>query len=76
MDATLFHTDFRPVPLQESYKLGEHLFDPHGRLLRQLPPCDANGRTPAQDPDRVVTLVEEACLKGDQVRFLEKVFFP
>ena len=67
MDATLFHTDFRPVALQDSYKLGDNLYDPRGRLLRQLPPCAQTGRGPQQDPDRVVTLVEEACLKGDQV---------
>jgi hypothetical protein len=67
MDATLFRTDFRPVRLQESYKLGDNVYDPQGRVLRQLRPCGDAGRGPQQDPDRVVTLVEEACLKGDQV---------
>lgn len=68
MDAALFRTDFRPVSLQESYLLGDNLYDPQGNLLRQLPPAAAAGRGAGQDPDRVVTLVEEALLKGVQVR--------
>jgi len=63
MDAALFHTTFRPVQLQETYKLGDGLYTAQGTLLRQLLPW----RQPAQDPDHIVTLVEETTSKGHQV---------
>ncbi|GAB5030902.1 dna polymerase theta [Nannochloropsis oceanica] len=63
MDAAFFHTTFRPVQLQETYKLGDGLYTAQGSLLRQLRPC----RQPVQDPDHIVTLVEETTSKGHQV---------
>jgi len=63
MDAALFHTTFRPVQLQETYKLGDGLYTAQGTLLRQLLPW----RNEAQDPDHIVTLVEETTSKGHQV---------
>ncbi len=64
MDAALFLTAFRPVQLQELYKLGDGLHTVDGQVVRQLP---ASWRTHAQDPDRIVTLVEETTSKGHQV---------
>lgn len=38
LDAELYHTDFRPVPLLESIKIGNSIYDSSMKLVRELQP--------------------------------------
>ncbi|XP_055348119.1 DNA polymerase theta-like [Paramacrobiotus metropolitanus] len=62
LDADLYSTDFRPVPLTETIKMGAALYDRHWRKLRDLPPCRD---TP--DSDHLCTLCLETIGTGHSV---------
>ena len=61
--AVLYETSFRPVPLDERYKVGQQIFDPQGRLIRTLP----QQPHPQSNPDHIVTLALETVSAGEQV---------
>jgi hypothetical protein len=64
LDAALYSTAYRPVPLLELAKCGETLVDVRGEVQRQLHPVEDKSK----DPDHVVTLCRETCNAGGQVR--------
>jgi len=67
--AVLYETSFRPVPLDEMYKVGQHIFNPQGRLIRTL----QHQPHPQSNPDHIVTLALETVSAGEQVRSKEQM---
>ena len=63
LNAALYSTAYRPVPLLELAKCGETLVDVKGEVQRQLQPVEDKYK----DPDHVVTLCRETCTAGGQV---------
>jgi len=56
MQAALYETDFRPVPLDEYIKVGSSIFDKRMDTVRTIPKtADLGGK----DPDHIVELCNE-----------------
>nr|XP_054753461.1 DNA polymerase theta-like [Lytechinus pictus] len=63
LDADLYRTDFRPVPLTEHVKIGKTVFDPSMSKVREVkPPFEVKG-----DEDQVFSLCFETVAKGNGV---------
>lgn len=63
LQAELFHTDYRPVPLQEMVKIGKKIYDHGMQLVRTLEPTE----TFAGDEDLVLPLCLETVRGGHSV---------
>nr|CAB3461937.1 unnamed protein product [Digitaria exilis] len=64
LQAALYQTDFRPVPLEEFIKVGNQIFDKEMNVVRVLPKvADLGGK----DPDHIVELCNEIVLQGHSV---------
>lgn len=64
LQAALYQTTFRPVPLEEFIKVGNQLFDKDMNIVRVLPKvADLGGK----DPDHIVELCNEVILEGHSV---------
>ena len=64
LNAELFITDFRPVPLTESIKCGNHILDKDMKVIRTLQPLGCPG---VRDDDFIVSLCLETLLDGQSV---------
>ncbi|XP_064142893.1 DNA polymerase theta isoform X4 [Loxodonta africana] len=63
LNAELYHTDFRPVPLLESIKIGSSIYDSSMKLVREFQPMlQVKG-----DEDHVVSLCYETVLDSHSV---------
>ncbi|KAG2382279.1 hypothetical protein C9374_005481 [Naegleria lovaniensis] len=56
MDATLYTSDYRPVPLVEYYTIGEAVFDKQGNNIRNLNPIPFEVGKGKADPDFITSL--------------------
>ena len=63
LDAELYTTDFRPVPLTETIKMGNYLFDNRFQLIRELNPIVKT----ENDSDQLVYLCLETVISGHSV---------
>ncbi|KAJ1257461.1 hypothetical protein BS78_K017400 [Paspalum vaginatum] len=64
LQAALYQTDFRPVPLEEFIKVSNQIFDKDMNVVRVLPKgADLGGK----DPDHIVELCNEVVLQGHSV---------
>ncbi|XP_023605184.1 DNA polymerase theta-like isoform X2 [Myotis lucifugus] len=63
LNAELYHTDFRPVPLMESVKIGNSIYDSSMKLVREFQPMlQVKG-----DEDHVVSLCYETIRENHSV---------
>uniref|UniRef100_A0A8C8VKG1 DNA polymerase theta n=1 Tax=Pelusios castaneus TaxID=367368 RepID=A0A8C8VKG1_9SAUR len=63
LNAELYHTDFRPVPLMEWVKIGSNIYDSSMKLVREFQPMlHAKG-----DEDHIVSLCYETTCDGHSV---------
>uniref|UniRef100_A0A667YDA4 DNA polymerase theta n=1 Tax=Myripristis murdjan TaxID=586833 RepID=A0A667YDA4_9TELE len=63
LDAELYQTDYRPVPLQEHLKVGNNIYDSSLSLVRQFTPAlQVKG-----DDDHIVSLCYETVSEGHSV---------
>ncbi|KAK9142494.1 hypothetical protein Syun_011894 [Stephania yunnanensis] len=64
LQAALYQTDFRPVPLEEFIKIGNSIYNKNMELVRTLPKTtDLRGK----DPDHIVELCNEVVQEGHSV---------
>ncbi|XP_010140554.1 PREDICTED: DNA polymerase theta, partial [Buceros rhinoceros silvestris] len=63
LDAELYCTDFRPVPLKEQVKIGSNIYDSSMNLVREFQPK----LQPKGDEDHVVSLCYETVCDGHSV---------
>ncbi|XP_022856955.1 helicase and polymerase-containing protein TEBICHI-like isoform X2 [Olea europaea var. sylvestris] len=64
LQAALYQTDFRPVPLEEYIKVGNTIYNKEMELVRTLPKvADLGGK----DPDQIVELCNEVVQEGHSV---------
>ncbi|MBA0816932.1 hypothetical protein Gohar_001542, partial [Gossypium harknessii] len=64
LQAALYQTNFRPVPLEEFIKVGNTIYDKNLDLVRTIPKAvDLGGK----DPDHVVELCNEVVQEGQSV---------
>ncbi|KAB2049862.1 hypothetical protein ES319_A13G206700v1 [Gossypium barbadense] len=64
LQAALYQTNFRPVPLEEFIKVGNTIYDKNLDLVRTIPKAvDLGGK----DPDHVVELCNEVVQEGHSV---------
>uniref|UniRef100_A0A0D9XYP7 Helicase and polymerase-containing protein TEBICHI n=1 Tax=Leersia perrieri TaxID=77586 RepID=A0A0D9XYP7_9ORYZ len=64
LQAALYQTEFRPVPLEEFIKVGNQVFDKDMNVVRVLPKvADLGGK----DPDHIVELCNEVVQQGHSV---------
>ncbi|KAG1335104.1 putative DNA-directed DNA polymerase [Cocos nucifera] len=64
LQAALYQTDFRPVPLEEYIKVGNTIFDKKMNAVRKIPKrADLGGK----DPDHIVELCNEVVQEGHSV---------
>ncbi|XP_062201875.1 helicase and polymerase-containing protein TEBICHI isoform X2 [Phragmites australis] len=64
LQAALYQTDFRPVPLEEFIKVGNQILDKDMNVVRVLPKVAELG---GKDPDHIVELCNEVVLQGHSV---------
>ncbi|GJM87561.1 hypothetical protein PR202_ga03528 [Eleusine coracana subsp. coracana] len=64
LQAALYQTDFRPVPLEEFIKVGNQILDKELNVVRVLPKTSDLG---GKDPDHIVELCNEVVLQGHSV---------
>ena len=58
MQAALYHTDFRPVPLEEYIKVGNTIYNKSLDIVRTISKTANLG---GKDPDHIVELCNEVC---------------
>ncbi|XP_022754544.1 helicase and polymerase-containing protein TEBICHI isoform X4 [Durio zibethinus] len=64
LQAALYQTDFRPVPLEEFIKVGNTIYDKNMDIVRTIPKAvDLGGK----DPDHIVELCNEVVQEGHSV---------
>ncbi|MBA0873433.1 hypothetical protein Goshw_002175 [Gossypium schwendimanii] len=64
LQAALYQTNFRPVPLEEFIKVGNTIYDKNLDLVRTIPKAvDLGGK----DPDHIVELCNEVVQEGQSV---------
>ncbi|XP_039027780.1 helicase and polymerase-containing protein TEBICHI isoform X1 [Hibiscus syriacus] len=64
LQAALYQTDFRPVPLEEFIKVGNTIYDKNLDIVRTIPKAvDLGGK----DPDHIVELCNEVVQQGHSV---------
>ncbi|XP_059445323.1 helicase and polymerase-containing protein TEBICHI-like [Corylus avellana] len=64
LQAALYHTDFRPVPLEEYIKVGNTIYNKKKDIVRTIPKqYDLCGK----DPDHIVELCNEVVQEGHSV---------
>ncbi|XVF35495.1 hypothetical protein REPUB_Repub18cG0150400 [Reevesia pubescens] len=64
LQAALYQTDFRPVPLEEFIKVGNTIYNKNLEILRTIPKAvDLGGK----DPDHIVELCNEVVQEGHSV---------
>ncbi|KAK6249105.1 hypothetical protein QUC31_020670 [Theobroma cacao] len=64
LQAALYQTDFRPVPLEEFIKVGNTIYDKNLDIVRTIPKVvDLGGK----DPDHIVELCNEVVQEGHSV---------
>ena len=63
LGAELYHTDFRPVPLQEMVKIGSELYDANFKKLREV---DESNVLPG-DEDGILSVCRERISQGHSV---------
>ncbi|KAK4419988.1 Helicase and polymerase-containing protein TEBICHI [Sesamum alatum] len=64
LQAALYETDFRPVPLEEYIKVGSTIYNKEMEVVRTLPKvADLGGK----DPDHIVELCNEVVQEGHSV---------
>ncbi|XP_042440198.1 helicase and polymerase-containing protein TEBICHI-like [Zingiber officinale] len=64
LQAALYQTEFRPVPLEEFIKVGNTIFDKKMKVVRTIPKTsDLAGR----DPDHIVEMCNEVVQEGHSV---------
>jgi DNA polymerase theta len=61
--ADLYHTNYRPVPLTETFKVGPVIYDRSGNVLREL----SQSRMVSGDSDHVLMLCQETVEEGNGV---------
>ncbi|KAL5729265.1 DNA-directed DNA polymerase [Ranunculus cassubicifolius] len=64
LQAALYQTEFRPVPLEEFIKVGNSIYDKKMDLVRTLPRSSDLG---GKDPDHIVALCNEVVQDGHSV---------
>ncbi|XP_020246250.1 helicase and polymerase-containing protein TEBICHI isoform X2 [Asparagus officinalis] len=64
LQAALYETDFRPVPLEEYIKVGHNIFDKKMDIVRMMPKSAEIG---GKDPDHIVELCNEVVQEGHSV---------
>ncbi|KAJ4950046.1 hypothetical protein NE237_026878 [Protea cynaroides] len=64
LQAALYQTDFRPVPLEEYIKVGNTIFDRKMNIVRTIPKTAYLG---GKDPDHIVELCNEVVQEGHSV---------
>ncbi|CAH9090445.1 unnamed protein product [Cuscuta epithymum] len=64
LDAALYQTDFRPVPLEEYIKVGNTIYNRKMEIVRTLPKTAELG---GKDPDHIVELCNEVVQDGHSV---------
>ncbi|XP_076922423.1 helicase and polymerase-containing protein TEBICHI-like [Bidens hawaiensis] len=64
LQAALYQTDFRPVPLEEYIKVGNSIYNKKMELVRTIPKrADLGGK----DPDNIIELCNEVVQEGHSV---------
>ncbi|KAI3522458.1 hypothetical protein L1887_00239 [Cichorium endivia] len=64
LQAALYQTDFRPVPLEEYFKVGNTIYNKNMELVRTIPKrADLGGK----DPDHIIELCNEVVQEGHSV---------
>lgn len=61
--ADLYFTDYRPVPLTETFKVGPVIYDRSGKVLREL----SQSRMVSGDDDHILGLCQETVQEGNGV---------
>ncbi|KAL0311996.1 UNVERIFIED_CONTAM: Helicase and polymerase-containing protein TEBICHI [Sesamum radiatum] len=64
LQAALYETDFRPVPLEEYIKVGSTIYNKEMEIVRTLPKVAELG---GKDPDHIVELCNEVVQEGHSV---------
>ncbi|XP_058074387.1 helicase and polymerase-containing protein TEBICHI isoform X4 [Magnolia sinica] len=64
LQAALYQTDFRPVPLEEYFKVGNAIYNKKMELVRTIP---KNADLGGKDPDNIVELCNEVVQEGHSV---------
>ncbi|KAL6854375.1 hypothetical protein ACP4OV_019278 [Aristida adscensionis] len=64
LQAALYQTNFRPVPLEEFIKVGNQIFDKDMNIVRMLPKAADHG---GKDPDHIAELCNEVVTQGHSV---------
>ncbi|KAF5748241.1 DNA polymerase theta-like isoform X1 [Tripterygium wilfordii] len=64
LQAALYQTDFRPVPLEECIKVGNTIYNKKMDIIRTIPKAAALG---GKDPDHIVELCNEVVQEGHSV---------
>ncbi|KAI3468240.1 hypothetical protein Pfo_024903 [Paulownia fortunei] len=64
LQAALYETDFRPVPLEEYIKIGSTIYNKEMEIVRTIPKVAGLG---GKDPDHIVELCNEVVQEGHSV---------
>lgn len=72
LQAALYETDFRPVPLNEYIKVGNSIFDKKMDIIRMMPKtADLGGK----DPDHITELCNEVAFNVNLDSVLQCIIF-